>query len=260
LFRVAYYRNGYVRLYVLTQSGDTVSTWTSPDPDTWRQALPDVKGWQEGKVEPLPPFAPPVDASGRLNPGRIRVVRFAPERGLRDVVVLERDAVGAGTTSKAAGGIRAQFPTEVEIRFSLESKRVFSSFKDEFGVDPDYKEIGYLFLVTDEADLRGFEERIRLQRSLGVDVRVISPPEARELVPALRVDDLVAAVWGPTDGYAGPAEITSGFARRARELGARILEGVEVTAIDVQGGCVRAVRTGQGTISTPLAVNAAGPA
>src|SRR5205814_1485880 len=80
LFRVAYYRNGYVRLYVLTQSGDTVSTWTSPDPDTWRQALPDVKGWQEGKVEPLPPFAPPVDASGRLNPGRILVVRFAPQR------------------------------------------------------------------------------------------------------------------------------------------------------------------------------------
>src|SRR5439155_3579000 len=135
----------------------------------------------------------------------------------------ERDAVGAGTTSKAAGGIRAQFPTEVEIRFSQESLRVFESFTEEFGVDPDFKRIGYLFLVADEADLRGFEERIALQRRLGVDVRVISPRDAQELVPALAVDDLVAAVWGPQDGFAGPAEITSGFARRARELGARIL-------------------------------------
>src|SRR5439155_709390 len=73
-------------------------------------------------------------------------------------------------------------------------------------------------------------------------------------------DDLVAAVWGPTDGYAGPAEITSGFARRARELGARILEGVEVTGIDLQAGRVRAVRTTDGTIATSLVVNAAGPA
>ena len=180
-------------------------------------------------------------------------------RGLRDVVVLERDQVGAGTTSKAAGGIRGQFPTEVEIRFSQESQRVFETFKDEFGVDPGYQRIGYLFLIADEADLRGFEERIALQQRCGVDVRVITPKEARELVPALQISDLIAAVWGPGDGLAGPAEITQGFARRARELGARIVEGVEVTAIDTRGGRLRAVETAGGRIDTPLAINAAGP-
>src|SRR2546421_7597034 len=118
-------------------------------------------------------------------------------RGVRDVLVLERDAVGAGTTSKAAGGIRAQFPTEAEVRFSLEAIRVFERFEDEFGVDPGYRKIGYLFLVSDGDDLRGFEPRIALQRRLGVDVRVIAPDDAQKLVPALRVDDLVAAVWGP---------------------------------------------------------------
>ncbi len=70
-------------------------------------------------------------------------------RGARDVLVLERDAVGAGTTSKAAGGIRAQFPTETEIRFSLEAIRVFERFEEEFGVDPGYRKIGYLFLISD---------------------------------------------------------------------------------------------------------------
>jgi sarcosine oxidase subunit beta len=180
-------------------------------------------------------------------------------RGLADVLVVERETVGSGTTSKAAGGIRAQFGTEAEIRFSLEAIRVFERFEEEFGVDPGYKKIGYLFLVSDADDLRGFERRIALQRRLGVDVRVISPDDAKKLVPALRVDDLIAAVWGPDDGLAGPAEVTSAFARRARERGARIAEGVRVTAIERDGERVTGVTTTDGAVSAPLVINAAGP-
>jgi sarcosine oxidase subunit beta len=181
-------------------------------------------------------------------------------RGQRDVLVLEREAVGAGTTSKAAGGIRSQFPTETEIRFSLEAIGVFERFQEEFGVDIGYRRIGYLFLVSDPDDLAGYRERMTLQRRLGVDVREITPADARALVPALHVDDLIAAVWGPGDGMAGPAEVTQGFARRARELGARIVEGVDVTAIDVERGRTRGVATSGGTVSAPIVINAAGPA
>ncbi len=180
-------------------------------------------------------------------------------RGLRDVLILEREAVGSGTTSKAAGGIRAQFSTETEIRFSLESIAVFERFVEEFGVDPGYRKIGYLFLVSDPVDLTGFQERMALQRRLGVDVRLLSPDDARGLVPALRVDDLIGAVWGPEDGMAGPAEVTTGFARRARELGARIVEGVEVSAFIVEHGRVAGVRTSQGDVGTRVVINAAGP-
>ena len=180
-------------------------------------------------------------------------------RGVRDVVVLERETVGSGTTSKAAGGIRAQFSTETEIRFSLEAIKVFERFEDEFGVDIGYKKIGYLFLVSDPADLRGFEPRIALQHRLGVDVRVISPDDAKKLVPALRVDDLVAAVWGPGDGLAGPAEVTNGFARRARERGVKLAEGVRVTAIERADDRVTGVTTTDGAVSAPLVINAAGP-
>ena len=181
------------------------------------------------------------------------------KRGQRDVVVLERETVGSGTTSKAAGGIRLQFPTETEIRCSIESIRLIDRFADEFGVDIGYRRIGYLFLISTTADLEAFRGRMALQRRLGVDVREISPREAQAMVPALRVDDLVAAVWGPQDGMAGPAEVTNGFARRARELGARIVEGVEVTAIDLEGGRVGGVQTSQGAVAAPVVVNAAGP-
>src|SRR5437867_3952899 len=95
-------------------------------------------------------------------------------RGLRDVLVVERDAVGSGTTSKAAGGIRAQFSTETEIRFSLESIAVFERFVEEFGVDPGYRTIGYLFLVSYPVALTGFPGRMALERRLVVDGRLLS--------------------------------------------------------------------------------------
>ena len=180
-------------------------------------------------------------------------------RGQRDVVVVERETIGSGTTSKAAGGIRAQFSLEAEIRFSLESIKVFERFTDEFGVDPGYKKIGYLFLISEPKHLQGFEQRIALQRKLGVDVRVITPDDARKIVPVLRVDDLIAAVWGPGDGLAGPAEVTTGYARSARELGVRIVEGVQVSSIERAAGRVTGVTTSGGVIASPCVVNAAGP-
>ena len=114
--------------------------------------------------------------------------------------------------------------------------------------------------MTDEADLTGFRERVTLQRRLGADVRIVTPREAKAIVPALFVDDLVAAVWGPEDGFAGPAEVTQGFARRARDLGARIVEGVEVTAIPLAHGHVTGIETSAGPVAAPVVVNAAGPA
>src|SRR5262245_57154552 len=70
------------------------------------------------------------------------------KRGQKDVLVLERETVGSGTTSKAAGGIRSQFPTETEIRFSLEAIKVFERFEDEFGVHSGPRRMGYLSLIS----------------------------------------------------------------------------------------------------------------
>ena len=180
-------------------------------------------------------------------------------RGARDVVVLERDTVGAGSTSKAAGGIRVQFGTRVEIEFSQRGIAFFKRFEDEMGVPCDFHQEGYLFVVTDEATLARFRANVALQQSLGADVRVIAPDDARALVPSLNVDDALAAVWGPTDGYASPNDVVQAYAARARALGARIVEGTPVTGIRLESGRVAAVETPAGVIATRLVVNAAGP-
>jgi sarcosine oxidase, subunit beta len=180
-------------------------------------------------------------------------------RGARDVVVLEREMVGSGSTSKAAGGIRVQFGTRVEVEFSLRSIEFFKRFEAEMGGSCDYRQEGYLILLSDEADLARFRRNVALQTSLGADVRIVTPAEARAIVPEMRVDDILAAAWGPMDGYASPHEVVQAYAARARERGVRIFEGVACDGIELDGDRVTAVRTPEGRIETPLVVNAAGP-
>jgi glycine/D-amino acid oxidase-like deaminating enzyme len=180
-------------------------------------------------------------------------------RGARDVVVLERDTVGAGSTSKAAGGIRVQFATRVEIELSLRGIAFFKRFEDEMGVPCDFHQEGYLFVITDEPTLARFRENVLLQRSMGGDVRVIAPDDARALVPSLNVDDAIAAVWGPMDGHASPNDVVQAYAAQARARGVRIVEDTPVTGIAVERGRVTGVLTPAGAIATRLVVNAAGP-
>jgi sarcosine oxidase subunit beta len=175
------------------------------------------------------------------------------------VVVLERDQVGAGSTSKAAGGIRVQFATRVEIELSRRGLAFFERFEDEMGAPCDFHQEGYLFVVTDEATLARFRANVDLQRSMGADVRLITPDDARALVPALNVDDAIAAVWGPQDGHASPNDVVQAYAAQARARGVRIVEDTPVTGIVVERGRVAAVQTPAGSVATRLVINAAGP-
>jgi sarcosine oxidase, subunit beta len=184
---------------------------------------------------------------------------FLARRGLgREVVLLERDLLASGSTGRAAGGIRAQFSTEINVRFSLEAQAFFRRFEEETAFPADYREIGYLFLASTEGEKATFERNVRLQRSLGVPVQLLTPQQAGDLVPALQVGDLTAATYSPTDAVATPEAVTQAFAAGARRGGVQVREGEQVVAIDVSGGRVRGVQTAMGRIETPALVIAAG--
>jgi sarcosine oxidase subunit beta len=136
---------------------------------------------------------------------------------------------------------------------------VWARFPEEFGVDVDYRQWGYLFLAGDEAELEVYRQTSALQRSFGGDVEIIGPDEVARIVPGLRTDDLLGAAWGPKDGFADPNSACQGFAAAARRLGVEIVEGVEVTGVEEGGGRVQAVATSQGRIATNAVLNAGGP-
>jgi sarcosine oxidase subunit beta len=181
------------------------------------------------------------------------------ERGLTDVVVLERDAIGRGATADAAGGIRLQFSTETNIRLSQISLDYWEQFEERFGVGINFRQQGYLFLLTDPGDIDAFRRNLRLQQSLGVPARWVTPEEIRQLNPAVVTDDLHGGTYCPRDGWADTSTSTMGFAQAARRRGVRIVEDAPVTAIEVEDGRVRGVRSGDARVATPLVICCAGP-
>ncbi len=179
-------------------------------------------------------------------------------RGLRSVLVLERDALGSGSTSKNAGGIRQQFSSEMNVRLSQRSVPRFERFADEFGIDIQFRQVGYLFLITEERDIPPFERSLAMWRRLGVPARRVERDEIRSIFPELVVDDVLFGTFCDADGHADPSSILNGFVSRARAGGARFRERAEVSGIDVDGGRVRAVRVGDERIACDTVIDAAG--
>jgi glycine/D-amino acid oxidase-like deaminating enzyme len=180
-------------------------------------------------------------------------------KGAKGVLLLERDLLGDGSTAKCVGGIRAQFSTEINIRFSLESFQTWDHFYEIMESDLDFKRVGYLLLATTELEWAAFQSASDLQKKFGIPVELLSPQEIEHRWPYLRADDLRGGTFCAWEGYAGPYEALSGFVRGARRGGVTILQGTEVTQILRNGDRVTGVRTCRGDISAPVVVNAAGP-
>src|SRR4051794_23330504 len=181
------------------------------------------------------------------------------ERGVTDVVVMERDQIGRGATADAAGGVRQQFSTETNIRLAQESVRVWETFPERFGRDIGLRQQGYLFLITDPAEEPVFRENIALQQSLGVPSRWVTPQEITQLNPHVLLDDVIGGTFCPEDGWCDTYGATIGFAQAARALGVQIEEETPVTGILVAGGRVHGVQTANGDVSAPLVIITAGP-
>jgi sarcosine oxidase subunit beta len=175
-----------------------------------------------------------------------------------DVVLVERGALGSGSTSKAAGGVRAQFSDALNIAIAQRSLAAYKDFSRRPGWEIDLHEVGYLFVLTRAEDVAAFERGIALQNEHGVPSRLIGPDEAQRLCPLLEVGDVLAAAYSPEDGHATPEAVVQGYASGARAFGAHLETGCEAHAIDVRGDEITAVVTSKGAIRTGTVICAAG--
>lgn len=178
--------------------------------------------------------------------------------GVRDVVLVERDSLGSGSTCKAAGGVRTQFSDRANIELAARSLETFKTFEQQFGQPIDLHQNGYLFLLDNPTDVAAFEHNVALQNSLGIATRMVEVAEAQRLSPYIATDGLLAAAFGPDDGHCTPEAVVLGYAQAARRHGATIVTGCQVVGIEHADGQIRAVRTSQGEIRAEAVVCAAG--
>lgn len=174
------------------------------------------------------------------------------------VILVERDTVGAGPTSKSIGIIRLHYTYEPLIRLALRSLELFTRFEDLTGGVADFSRAGFLLLASAQ-QLPGLEVNVQLQGSLGVRTSVLTLQQIAELDPRMNLDGIAGAAFEPDSGYADGYATTRSFAEAARRLGVEIWETTPAQHIVVERDRVRGVQTTRGLIETPAVLVAAGP-
>ncbi len=182
------------------------------------------------------------------------------KRGLKDVVLLERNFLASGSTGRCGAGVRCQWGTKMNCLLSKASIEFFENINEELGYEGDceFKQGGYLLLATTEKEVDQFKKNIVLQNSLGIPSKFITTDEAKEIVPYLNTDGIIAAAFCEKDGHANPFIVVDAFANAARRLGVEINTFTEVTGIKTENGRVVGVVTNKGEIETNRVINAAG--
>ncbi|MFI5285580.1 MAG: NAD(P)/FAD-dependent oxidoreductase [Candidatus Dormibacteria bacterium] len=178
--------------------------------------------------------------------------------GVDGVVVIDRNATpGMGSTSRANGGVRAQFTTPVNITFSQYTIAKLRELHELSGARVGFRAVGYLFLTGTDAGEIGLRRSWELQRSLGVDVRWLSTAEVIVTAPFVKVDGLAAATFCAGDGVIDPHGVVSALWTECLRLDTTFLLDTEV--LGLTGGAAAVVHTTSGDIGTEFVVNAAGP-
>jgi glycine/D-amino acid oxidase-like deaminating enzyme/glycine cleavage system aminomethyltransferase T len=178
--------------------------------------------------------------------------------GVKDVVVIERDRLGCGTTWHSAGNITLLESLPAAMALFRRTRDTIPDLEKEAGQSIGWRNCGRVVLARSEARLDDLRRIRSLGRVIGVDIEIIDPAEVKRKFPLMRTDDLVGAAWSPGDGRVNPTDITSAYMRVARQRGARLVEETRVTGFATDNGRVTGVETDRGRIACESVVLAAG--
>ncbi len=177
--------------------------------------------------------------------------------GLRDVILLERNALASGPTGKSMGIVRQHYSNEVTARLVRRSMATWQHFDEVVGGECGFFVTGYLVLGA-EKDRELIEHNVALQREVGINTSLISVDAARQIEPRFCYEDVAVVAYEPDSGCADPTLTTTSYAAAARRLEVEINQETEVTGFEIQGQRIAAVETNRGRVGCGSVVNAAG--
>ncbi len=176
------------------------------------------------------------------------------------VIVVERATIGAGATGRSSGLVRMHYDLLAETKLAWASFPWFTEWSERVGGECGFTRTGFLWIERGDGTNR-VTLNVESHRALGIDTTVVGAADIARLAPAFALDGDEVAAYEPASGYADPTSTATGFMRVARERGARLVQGAEVTAITTtaDGGRVSGVVTTKGAFSAPVVVDVAGP-
>lgn len=182
------------------------------------------------------------------------------KKGFKNIVLLEKRFLTSGSTGRCGAGIRQQWGTEMNCLISRGSAEIFKTLGEETGYgDIEFRQSGYLLITYDKKQAERLKKNLAVQHKLGIPSVMVTPKDAKEIVPYVNIEGMEAAFFCQEDGHINPFKTTFAFAKGAKDLGVEINKYTTVTGIKTKGRKITAVVTDQGEIATNTVINATGP-
>ena len=194
----------------------------------------------------------------------LTIARALGQRGVRDVCLIERAALGT-EASFAAGGIlapQAEADRDDEFfKLACRSRDLYADFAaalfEETGVDVELDTMGTLYVAFKEGDFNEIERRYAWQSQTGLALAKLTAREARELEPCVS-DAVLGALLFPRDIQIENRRLLNALVSSVAKRGVTIVTETNVDEITVEHGKVKGLQTSRGFISCPKVIVAAG--
>lgn len=184
----------------------------------------------------------------------LAIARSLTDRGLSDVLVLERHQLASGGTGKSSGIVRAHYGVPSIAAMAWRSLPVF----EKLGAEVGFRQVGYTVIVGEE-NIEPLKANIATHQGLGVDVDLIDNDRLSQLWPMMNTEDVALAAYEPRAGFADATQLALHFGQVARQQGARIRQNTSVARILTEGDKATGVELDDGeVIEADLVVVAAG--
>ncbi|WP_417817197.1 GcvT family protein [Tritonibacter scottomollicae] len=179
------------------------------------------------------------------------------QKGWTDCVLLEKNELTAGSTWHAAGNVPTFSTSWSVMNMQRYSTALYARLGDEVDYPMNYHQTGSIRLAHSPERMQEFERAAAMGRYQGMDIKILTPEEVKELYPFIETHDLTGALYDPNDGDIDPAQLTQALAKGARDMGQRIIRFCPATGVtQTDDGWV--VHTDKGDIACDYVVNAAG--
>ena len=183
---------------------------------------------------------------------------FLAKAGFDVTLIDNRGPIGAGGASQAcAGGVRHQARLPVEMPLALHAIRIWRNLGEELDADLEYRQNGMTIVTDEQTMIPRLEERVALEQSLGLDIRMVYGKELDDLIPGIS-PFMLAGSFCPVDGHANPMKATGAFGVAAQRLGVRVERHCPAQRLMMTKGRIVAVGTVKGDIPCRHVVLAAG--
>ncbi len=170
--------------------------------------------------------------------------------GITDITLIEKEKLlGTGATQYCSGGVRYQFSTPINVKFSIEAFPELEKF------DIGLHRYGYLILDMNDDS----KPRVKMQNDLGVKSEYLKPTDIKARFPYINIEGVKSGSFHKLDGIAEPAKLMELYEKGAKANGVKIRSEVEVERLVKDGGKVVGVETKDGFIKADKVILAAGP-